>query len=280
MRVSRSTITTTTEWHYGFPWREDRLMTTGIWKILVLPWASRIREIHRAALLVITCLLATCMAQTAHADSVTYTYTGNNFLNVFLGAGGNDVPVSAGYYGTYSCPPECSITGSFTVAQALPSGVLMSVGAVPPSQQLVLASFRFTDGNTVWNNANSTASEFTFETTSMGGVAQWVISLSQDSGSLHYALFTTACFLPSSTSCALPDNPPEDDTYLTNSTPNNPNPESFAANFFSPGAWTVTQTISPPTPIPEPSSLILLGSGLLTLAAALRARGTTTRRKS
>src|SRR5574337_838439 len=105
------------------------------------------------------------LAQLCRADT-TYTYEGNLFttFNEFV------PPIGTGY----SCPPECKITGSFTVF-----GPLDNVnGAVTPE------SYSFTDGNTTWSSSNvfpfnTTISTFDVGTNGSGQILHSHISLLQ-----------------------------------------------------------------------------------------------------
>jgi hypothetical protein len=84
----------------------------------------------------------------AEAD-ITYTYTGNQFNNF------ND---------SASCPPECNISGSFTLSNPLGSNF---TGYFTPN------SFSFTDGINVITQTSATSFAFGMLTNSYGAIAQW-----------------------------------------------------------------------------------------------------------
>lgn len=71
-------------------------------------------------------LIFLSLTTAVRADTI-YTYTGKPFSS---------------FGGSYSCPPQCGITGSFRVAQ--------------PNSTIPL-SYDFTDGFTHWTNSNSVA---------------------------------------------------------------------------------------------------------------------------
>lgn len=103
----------------------------------------------------VAAVLSLLAVPAAKADT-TYTYTGNTF--VF-------------YWGGFSCPPECHITGSFTVAQPLVPN--LNNAAVTPK------SFSFTDGNFTITDANASAvlSGIQISTDSTGAISGWFIGL-------------------------------------------------------------------------------------------------------
>lgn len=82
-------------------------------------------------------------------SSVKYSYKGNAF-NTF--------------FGTATCPPECSISGSFTVAS--PLGPNFNAYFTP-------TAFNFTDGIVTVAPANSTNSAFGVVTDSLGAIVVW-----------------------------------------------------------------------------------------------------------
>jgi hypothetical protein len=104
------------------------------------------------------------------SGQVTYTYTGRPFTS---------------FAGRYACPPQCSITGSFTVPTALaPNGsyFLYAYGGAPT---ISTAAFSFTDGVFTFTNANATGnvpremptSGIVVGTDSSGNISSWQITL-------------------------------------------------------------------------------------------------------
>jgi hypothetical protein len=172
--------------------------------------------------LLICSLFAILIATPTRADTI-YTYTGNPF-NEFRGAA--------------ACPPLCSISGSFTVEQPLPSNFLL-LAPLPP------LSFSFTNGSTTITQSDP-HDEFFVGTDSHGDISSWVFLLvSQGVADIFTTTFGTATHIPADFTCQ-------------------GNPCSgFAAVNDNPGAWSVST-------VPEPSSLILLGTGVLSLAGAWR----------
>jgi hypothetical protein len=166
------------------------------------------------------------------ADTI-YTYTGNPF-NAFRGS--------------YTCPPQCRITGSFTVAQP----VTATFGG-----PVVPLSYDFTDGFTHWTNSNSVVDN-SFRSWSFSDPATcrfycWFIALVQP-GDLSYPRRGIATF---------------DGGADVSSIQTSPNTVTdFAWNYDLRGTWSVS------LPVPEPSSLFLLGAGLLGAGLFLRRKQT------
>lgn len=168
------------------------------------------------------------------ADSVTYIYTGKPF-NAFIGS--------------YACPPQCRITGSFTVAQPLPANF---GGSVVP------LSYDFTDGFTHWTNSNSVVDN-SFRSWSFSDPATcrfycWFIALVQP-GDLSYPLRGLISFDGGA-----------DYSWLQTSPTSRIN--DFAWNYDLSGTWSVGS----PLTVPEPSSLFMLGAGLVGAGTLLMRR--------
>lgn len=102
-------------------------------------------RLKAVSLIVAACALFTLQGR---ADT-TYTYTGNTF-NQFGGGA--------------SCPSQCSIAGSFTVANPIPPNF---------SGYFVPTAFSFTDGTVTVTQANSTDSAFGVTTNSQGKIIVW-----------------------------------------------------------------------------------------------------------
>ena len=156
-------------------------------------------------------------ASPSKADSA-YSYTGNAF-NMF--------------YGDAECPPQCRITGSFTVSALLPDNLELTVKPT---------SFSFTgfdDSLGTLTQLNATILYILIVTGPDGAITGWNIGLESPS----YALFSGT---------APPDCPPVDSTPCsvvdTSVTLSGGTPTGVAVINGDPGTWS----------IPEPSSLQLL----------------------
>jgi hypothetical protein len=168
----------------------------------------------------------------ASADT-TYTYTGQPFV---------------GFSGTDSCSGgvgECSISGSFTMASPLGDNFAFSE-ITPPS-------YSFTDGvNTITQLNTSLVVAFEVGTNASGDINQWEIQVLTDGGFLELLTYSNDIF-----------GMPIDMSGLESTTA----PYPFIATAETPalGSW------GPTGSVPEPSELIMLGSGLLSfLGISLR----------
>ncbi len=161
-------------------------------------------------------MLTVCIAAPAKADS-TYTYTGNPFT---------------GFYGGASCPPSCSLSGSFTVSSPLAPGLVF--GTVTP------VSFSFTDGGFTITSSDYSGNIFV-DTNSLGQIDGWQIDIVSGPSSSHYQIVSTLSG--------------DQGSYYTTST------SSQAYNSEDPGTWAASTT-----GVPEPPSLVMLSIGILALA--------------
>jgi len=171
------------------------------------------------------CLLMTVyMAAPVKADT-TYTYTGKDF-NQFGAFGGGPGA---------TCPPQCNLTVSFTLATALG----------PDANEVFFnnpLSFVINDGLETITEANATPFGFDHvSTNSSGNITGWNMGWATATDSVFSSTDPPGC-----TGCRVVDG-------------------SFTATTFAeindnPGTWSFATTV------PEPSSLMMLGVGLLSLA--------------
>jgi hypothetical protein len=174
-------------------------------------------------------LFLTCLTPSAKADT-TYTYTGNQF-NQFAG--------------TAACPPECSLSGFFTVAAPLISN-LNSASFVP-------LTFSFTDGITTFTETTALSFDFVgVGTDSAGNINSWNIDFNATSCSVGNCFFSSTN-PPGCIGCSVLDG--------------SFSPTQFATIQNSPGTWTMSTS-----PVPEPGTLVLFGSGLISIVGFARRR--------
>src|SRR4029453_2785717 len=103
-------------------------------------------------------------APMARADTI-YTFTGQPFTF---------------FFGDFSCPPECSLTGSFTVAQPLPPN--RDLAPITP------LAFTFTDGLRVINQTNPglviRPNSFDFGTDASGKIKSWDVFVAKQTNNI------------------------------------------------------------------------------------------------
>ena len=119
------------------------------------------------------CLLMTFCAVSAKADTM-YTYTGPQFTE----------------FGEANCPPECNITGSFTLATPLPAN---EVGAAITAK----TPFAFSSGPFT----GTAFGPFLISTNAAGAIDGWAIAVGEalDDGDI------AVIFSPVSTSTGVPE---------------------------------------------------------------------------
>ena len=147
-------------------------------------------------------------------------------------------------FGGITCPPECSMTGSFSVAQPLPPN--LAFGAITPT------TFSFTDGSVTITplNYGHGNSFFKFSTDASGAIAFWNVTLTE----------------------VWPPNLVTE--YAPNPQPWGPSIISFDGVYTGGYAFTSTAgtwTQVEPIATPEPGTALLLGAGLLFAAIRRKA---------
>jgi len=193
-------------------------------------------------------LVALMAPRAVLADSVTYTYTGNEFTTFATG---------------YSCGTTCSVDGSFTLAAPLVAG---TTTLLTPS---VYDFYVGTSGSPAFTNTNGASLPAVYITTNAADqITDWVVEL-LSSGNTYPAIVT----------CNNPDDSLQPFGYVlcagignigTVANDDLTTPTGYggyggyAAEIGNdPGSWSVTGT-------PEPSAAMLLGTGLLGLIAVWR----------
>lgn len=181
-------------------------------------------------------ILAALPPASAMADTYTYTYTGNDFTYVQPG-----VP-TAGIYNPFTTSD--SISGYFTLSTALAPN--LSFG------QISVDSAVFTDGFQTLDAASIPTHDVSVEvaTDSSGNISSWGIYF----GVNGEVITTNNVWLEEWDGL---------DYVVGDAGVTNEDGYSMSANNGDdPGTWTVSTSDSP-SPVPEPSGLLLLGTGAI-----------------
>jgi len=172
------------------------------------------------------------LACTPALCTVTYTYTGNPFTS---------------WGGAYACPPVCDVDGSFTVAQPLAPNLPELTVFMPISMTLTSGGVTLTLGV---NCCVPVETALQVSTDAFGNIVYFSFVMYGDPNTARilaqYVTDTGGTF--------------DDIRYLDSNGIRMP---IAGINYDDPGTWSVTS-------IPEPSSLLLLGTGLIGAVGVIR----------
>lgn len=144
------------------------------------------------------------------------------------------------FAGTGACPPNCNILITMTLVEPLPPNLMQDIGSSGDTFPL---SFSFTDGTNTWTNHNTVDDGFSFDTDSSGNIT-YFDAYADGPNSTVYAYYQGS----------------------SNTTQIGSGTATYDAYLSGVGAPGGTWTLEKPASTPEPSSLMMLGVGLLGLA--------------